>query len=214
MRNSGTVKAIGIGVCLAWSCTLSTAPVLANGDPEPPRIHPYWVDDPLEGIFESPSWDIWSVQVDVRKTPVLFSLITAGSFDPNGGETSLTGETHVSLQLTDPVSQTSQELSLVMTDTTEQLWIDGQSIDEGAWGWSAGIIDGWLGLTIFMGHIDWHILQGLEGHSGPIWLEAELSDTGTGVPDRVSGWVPEPGCLALLAAGAAGLLARRRRPHA
>ena len=197
------------------------APVDGNGETDAP-VSGYpglvTVRDPVEGVFQSPSWDIQAVEFELLRSGLELRVDTVGPVDRNGGDTSITGTTRFVALLTDEATSETQTIELAMTETTEELQLDGVRIEHGQWDFKdwqawAGREDG--DLRIWIG--SWLVAQFVYASSGPPYqrrfeFQALLDDTDVGPDDRIVGWVPEPGALTLLALAAVTLLRRRGRP--
>ena len=197
------------------------APVDGDGEADAP-VSGYpglvTVRDPVEGIFESPSWDIQAVEFWALRKGLLILVDTVGPLDRNGGDTSITGRTSFVALLTDAATSETQMIELAMTETTEELRLDGVRIEHGHWDdddWQAwaGRDDGDLRIWIGMSFVPQFVHEPwMKPYQRRFEFQALLDDTDVGPDDRIVGWVPEPGALTLLALAAATLLRRRGRP--
>jgi MYXO-CTERM domain-containing protein len=176
------------------------------------------VRDPVEGVFQSPSWDIQAVEFWALRAGLLIHVYTVEPLDRNGGDTSITGTTRFVALLTDAATSETHMIELAMTETTEELHLDGVRIEHGQWDFEdwqawAGRDDGdlriWIGSYLVPPFVyaPWE-----QPYERRFEFQALLDDTDVGPDDRIVGWVPEPGALTLLALAAAALLRRRGRP--
>jgi len=176
------------------------------------------VRDPVEGVFQSPSWDIQAVEFQLFRSGLELRVDTVGPFDRNGGDTSITGTTSFVALLTDAATSETQMIELAMTETTEELHLDGVRIEHGQldnedWQAWAGRDDGDLRIWIGMSFVPQFVHEPwMKPYQRRFEFQALLDDTDVGPDDRIVGWVPEPGALTLLALAAVTLLRRRGRP--
>jgi MYXO-CTERM domain-containing protein len=225
MRTFRSLAAVAVTL-LACAAVSGAAPVEFNGEADSPDFvypGPIEVHDPVEGVFESPSWDIQGVEFIESRPGMYVHVDTLGPFDRNGGDTSITGTTLFVALLTEASGRETQMIELTLTETTGELRIDGAPVEEGPhhWEqWSAGVSeDGhlwiWIG-SYFLAPFVYSPWAGPWVHPWPrgFELRARLDDCDAGADDVIVGWVPQPAGLALLALGAAALLRRRGRPRA
>ena len=213
--------AVVAGVVLGCVALARGEPVDVEGETDAPvseYVGVLTVTDPVEGIFESPSWDIQAVEFWALRKGLLILVDTVGPLDRNGGDTSITGRTSFVALLTDAATSETQMIELAMTETTEELRLDGVRIEHGHWDdddWQAwaGRDDGdlriWIGRSFVPQFVDapWE-----HPYESRFEFQALLDDTDVGPDDRIVGWVPEPGALTLLPLAAVTLLRRRGRP--
>jgi hypothetical protein len=164
---------------------------------------PFVITDPVEGTFESPSWDIQSVHISLVHLQGLFiGVDTVGPFDRDGGMTSALGETDVYMEFREywggAVIQTEE---MVLTATTETYYENAMK--------SGGRYAIGTDLEIEIGAAMQNDLGMILDGRGKCRFYLRLDDTGTGLHDEVFGIIPEPGTLALLALGAAAMIRRR-----
>ena len=88
----------------------------------------------MEGIFESPSWDIKGVYFDFTpRGGFTIGLDTVGGFLRHGGQTSAAHKTELSMVFSGWPSGGSMTFDLVLTDTTGLLWFNGAPANLLAW---------------------------------------------------------------------------------
>jgi len=147
------------------------APVDGDGEADAP-VSGYpglvTVRDPVEGVFQSPSWDIQAVEFWESRKGLHLRVDTVGPLDRNGGDTSITGTTRFVALLTDAATSETKRIELAMTESTEELHLDGVRIEHGQWDFEdwqawAGREDGDLWIRIGLrcstndGHSEGHV---------------------------------------------------------
>ena len=179
--------------------------------------------DPLEGTFESPSWDVQGVYFDLSRQWLYVGVDTVAVFDRNGADSSPLGQTVVSMEFKEVPAGATQTVRLVLTDTTAEVTIDDQPVPYSSLAWrQCHVYTGTdLEVTIGRGLLDYFVLDALSlvwcgpdermTVAGELDFRLVLSDGGPGPHDGVVGRLPEPGSLLLLALGSPIFLRRRRR---
>jgi hypothetical protein len=192
----------------------AVADVVLDGNVDGQDAYRFVITDPVEGTFESPSWDVQCVGISLTGKGLIIGVDTVGPFDRGGGLTSVLGETEVYMEFRDLWSGAVMEsLEVALTATTESLSEDGLGIYLGDYrGNGSSVVVGSDLEVCLNGGVMTHELGGiLSGWMGKCGFYLRLDDTGTGAHDEVYGVIPEPATLAMLALGAAAILRRRGR---
>lgn len=195
--------AIVTGMTLAFvsACALEATPLSVDfdGDVDSNDNYAVRVDDPNEGVYGSPSFDIDAVEFHVDDTWFYIGVDTMGDFDRNGGATAFPPVTQFLFLLDDGAM--SFFFTFRSDDTSMQMFHDSTPIPGG---WEAEIGS------------DLEIRLSSDMLTGFDFLDfsfrARLDNSDTHADDIIAAvGVPEPATMGLLALGAIALL-RRRRP--
>jgi len=205
MFNSGSF-AIVTGITLAFvsACALAVTPLSVDfdGDVDSDDNYAVRADDPNEGVYGSPSFDIDAIEFYRDDTWFYMAVDTMDDFDRNGGATAFPRVTQFLFLLDDGAM--SFFFTFRSDDTSVQIFHDSTPLSGG---WEAEIGSD---LEIRLAN---DMLAGFDFLDFSFLVRLDNSDT---YADDVAGAAavsntPEPTTMGLLALGAIALL-RRRRP--